>query len=218
MESVVRSEPWDVRHRLGQLGLLPEHLLEVLQACQAARGGCTENDPPAAPGWVTWQTGTRRLRELLRPLGWEKDETDNLSTVVNHETRVRVAVANTDDATGVAHLSPTNSSREGTLSEKAVDDNFQQPLPLPEFLEAFRAQVRAAEVTSYRTYYFCVYISGDEARDELSYPVGFSNGYFCGWQERIIVVTGADGPRGLNVGMPDDEFAPESEIMVRRRA
>src|ERR1700730_4167604 len=75
MPVTVRSEAWDVDHRLAQLGLTREVLLEVVRACAAAHGGCTDNDPPNAKGIEVWRWGVRRLRELLRPEGFEKDDT-----------------------------------------------------------------------------------------------------------------------------------------------
>jgi hypothetical protein len=218
MESVIRVEPWDVRQRLGQLGLTVDLLFQVVQACQAARGGSTDNDPPSAPGWLTWQMGTRRFRELLRPLGWEKDDTENLSTVVNHALQVRIAVTNTDDGTGLPHLTPSNKSRKGSCSEKAADQNAQMPLPLPGFMEAFEAQVRAAAIPGYATYFLCVYISGEEVRAELPYPIGFSAGHFRGWKERIIFLSWT-GLAGVHtVDADKDGFAPDAEVTIHRRA
>src|ERR1700733_946348 len=92
----------DVGNRLEELGLDRAKLSDIRDAMVSARADCTNNDPPSAPGWSSWRMGTRRLREvMLREKDWEKDETDQISAVVNQKLRIRIAVANTDDATGL---------------------------------------------------------------------------------------------------------------------
>lgn len=57
--------------------------MAVFDAMKAAAGGATENDPPSARGWDTWRFGVRRWREIKRPHGWEKNDSENISTIVH---------------------------------------------------------------------------------------------------------------------------------------
>src|ERR1700730_18290394 len=124
MAALIRAEDWEVADRLGDFDLTKEKLIDIVQACIAAYGGCTDNDPPAAKGWELWRWGVRRAREVLRPDDWTKDDAGGYSTVVNHRRRIRVAIAGTDDATGViGEIAPQNRSRKGALSERAAGAN-----------------------------------------------------------------------------------------------
>src|SRR3982751_3743401 len=120
MNALFRSQPVEVQNRLEQLGLTKPLLLEVVQAMVAARNNCTENDPPSAPGWSSWRDGTRRLREVLIPHGWRKDDTEMISSAFNEKLGLKVSVSNTDAGTGVENQTPQNSSQKGAATERII--------------------------------------------------------------------------------------------------
>lgn len=211
MTTVVLQERSEVDGRLHSLfGFSREQLLEVVKACVAARGDCTDNDPPAAAGWSAWRYGTRRLREVFRSEGWEKDDTDQFSTIVDHERRIRIAVANTDSGTAVSHLSPRNRSRKGAASERAVDRNQYWLFP------DLDVEQEPGPLSDYATWYLCVYAEGDDVRAELSCPIEIETGYFAGWNERIFIVQPGEWEDVDLTGI-DGDFGPELQIDVRRR-
>lgn len=214
MPAITRLESWDVDRRLQELGLERESLLEVVRASVAACGGCTDNDPPTARGWESWRWGVRRFREVLCPKGWDKDDTGGFSTVVNHEKRIRLAIINTDDGTGLLDRIPQNRSRKGPTSEQAATIN-QQLLPGIDWprIVAGKSVIMTRE---YSTWHLCVYIEGDRVRAELSLLNEFESGYFTDCHERIILLKDGDWET-LDFGDNSDGFSPEFDIEVRRK-
>lgn len=212
---VVVSSPTEVRSRLRQLDLTFEECAQVVEAMVAAANGCTENDPPSARGWDSWRFGVRRWRDIKRPQGWLKDETENLSTVVHPDAKFRIAVSNTNEATGLLAGRPDSRSSKGDGSKRAVDINRQPPLPIPEFEEEFERQLRAAAAARAHIWYLCVFNDGENIRAELSKPARIESGHFVGWQERIILMD-EDGPVTERKTGTDD-FGSDVEVTVRRK-
>lgn len=211
MTAIIRVEEWDVEHRLGDFDLTQEKLVDVVRACVAAYGGCTDNDPPTAKGWELWRWGVRRSREILRPEEWEKDDTGGFSTIVNHKRRFRIAIASADDATGrLGGRDPQNRSRKGPASERATTVN-QLLLPGSDAWPRSKAQV-----DEYETWHLCVYVGGDAVRAELSRFNGFEGGYLTDCHERIILLGDGDWEK-LDFGTGDNDLGPEIEVDVQRK-
>lgn len=217
MECVILDSPPEVRARLRQLDVEYEECVEVVKAMIGAANGCTDNDPPSARGWDSWRFGVRRWRDLKRPQGWLKDETENLSTIVHPDAKFRIAVSNTDESTGLRSGHPRSKTMKGDGSRRAVDFNRQPPLPIPEFQEEFRRQLLAAAAAHAQIWYLCLFNDGETVRAELSKPGGIEAGHFAGWQERIILIDD-DGPVGDRSVVEDGDFEPDVEVTVRRRA
>lgn len=211
MPAIVRVEEWDVDRRLDDFDLTKDQLIAAVHACVAHHDGCTDNDPPNAKGWEVWRWGVRRLREVLSSERWQKDDTAGFSTIVNHKRRMRIAVLNTDDATGIpGDRFPQNRCRKGPTSERAATIN-QQMLPfmhLPSIAPAYPAD--------YATWHLCIYIEGDQVRAELSLMKDFEAGSFTDCHERIILVDSQDWER---IKFEDDlqDFGPDFEPKVERR-
>jgi len=220
MRAIILATPIEVDGRLSDFGLARDQLIEIVQAMVAARAECTDNDPPGAPGWSSWRFGTRRAREVLRSYGWLKDETDQLSTIINHSLGMRIAVANTDDATGVASVSvsPQNRSKKGTATDRAVDGNQKSlfdDLPPDGKVVLFKPRERHSK--TYATYYLCVFNEGEDVRAELSYPVEVTNGFFVGFSERIILIKPGEWPPSPSDKRDADDGETEFDIPVRRK-
>lgn len=220
MPLIVRAEPRDVASRLRALGLTIELLLEAVKAVAAGHAGCTENDPPAAPAWDGWRYGTRRLRELLRPEGWEKDDTDTYSVILNHGRRLRIVVVNTDKGTGLRLGSPMNRARKGPRSRESAEAN-QYVLDLAGFPQERERLLMRAEAQGYATWCLCVFVDDDVVRAELSQPVEYVGGFITGWIERVIFLGDGMWPDAVTVKRPDDEgddgLSPDFPIEVRRK-
>jgi hypothetical protein len=213
----------EVNNRLERLGVTREKLLEVIEAMLAARADCTPNDPPGARGWSSWRMGTRRMREeFLVEDGWERDETDQISSIVNKKLGVRIVVANTDNATGIDHEGyiPQNSSKKGTVTDRAVHANQMSFMDkLDESLNVVTLKTSAKAFGPIITFYLCVYNEGDEFRAELSCPVGLDGGFFTDFVERIFLNSSDDGDGGpvRRRAGGDDDGGSEFDIPVTRK-
>jgi hypothetical protein len=214
------SDEWQVVDRLSELDLTKDDLVEVTRVCAAAHGGCTPHDPPAARGWETWRGGVRGLRDVLCPRGhWEKSDADGFSTVVNHRRRLRIAVAGTDEITGLIRgdLAPENRVPKGTTAERATAVNqIMEQLPLallPVLVKDQPADV--ADDGGYQTWHFCIYIKEDVVRAELARYNGCSGGYFSDCRERIFIV-GEGEWTAPDLGR-DDDRGPEFDFEIQRK-
>jgi hypothetical protein len=200
MPVAIYKTPIEVDGRLSELRVTREQLLEIVQAMVAARAACTDNDPPSAPGWSSWRHGIRRSREVLRPHGWLKDDTDQLSCIVNHGSGMRIGVANTDDATG--NESPTavpqNRSKKGAATDRAID-NTQQSLfgsaAAKDDGKIVRFMPRERHSKSYVTYYVCTFNEGDTVRAEFSCPIVVENGFSAAFLSASFWLAQAIGHR-----------------------
>ncbi len=219
MATVVRVRPPEVRQRLSDLGLTRENLLDVIQAVSAAHGNCTENDPPAAKCWDGWRMGTRRAREVLRPLGWDKDDTDTFSVVVNHKDRVRLVVVNSTLGTGLETGAPLNAARKGPRSRDSALANRQMVFDIAGFREEMDRRIKTAEAAQYATWCLCVFVDGETVRAEISQPVAFSRGFVTRWEERILLIGDGDPMSLVQTRMSDDDdgLSPDFPIFIQRK-
>jgi hypothetical protein len=171
----------EVGNRLEELGVSKTKLIDVIEAMVSARADCTPNDPPGSRGWSSYRMGTRRLREeFLTEDGWEKDDTDQIASIVNKKIGLRIVVANTDDATGIedGERFPQNRSKKGAATDRIVQSNqlsFMDALDESLTVIALRSseQIRRPIIT----WYVCVYNEGDEVRAEFSCPVDVEGGF-----------------------------------------
>lgn len=216
MTTKVLKNPIEVRNRLEDLGLSREKLLEVVDAMVGASAECTDNDPPGARGWSSWRMGTRRLREEMRSEpGWEKDESDQISSVVNVQRGLRIAVANTDDSTGLEERAPQNRSRKGAATDRVVNTNQQS------FMNELEKSINVVTIAPIEkpklvTWYLCAYSGADVFRAELSCPSGLEDGFFTGFLERIFLTDPEDGD-GIAVHRDGDDDESDFDIPVTRK-
>ncbi len=222
MAVTISKEPWDVDQRLRALGLDTQLLSEIVSAMVQAKAGCTPNDPPAAPCWLAWQMGTRRARELLRPLGWDKDDADTWSVIVNHALSLKVVVVNSDAGTGLTTKNPINLAKKGPKSSRSAYDNRQQVFDIAGFVEDLQRRRVSEQAKKYATWCLCAYIEGDVVRAELSQATVYTMGFVSAWQERILflpdgsLLTGSAMPPVVNP-LSDEEMTPDFPIEIRRK-
>lgn len=209
---VVREESWDVDRRLRELGLNRAGLNSAIRAAVAAVAGCTDNSPPTARGLMAWFAGVVRLREEFGMHGWVRDDTANFSTIINHRQLAKIAVANTDDATGNVRVFPTNRSKKGELGKQAA---FLNQLRLP--FDGWSAEPDEAKIPGFATWYLCIYVNEETVRAELSLPTRIENGFFADWSERIILVANDDGWRRTASPDVDEGDGPEFQVIVSRK-
>lgn len=223
MQTLIVAKPLEVENELEKIALSAGQVLEIVHAMAGARADATENDPPGAAGWSAWRMGIRRSREVTihdkRFPDWERDETGQVSSVVNRKAGVRLLVSNTDDGTGIDAQDryPQNRSKKGAATDGIVQGNQG----VFEFME------QASNVVSFPkaadgdqdivSWYLCVYSFGDELRAELSCPVGIEGGFFTKFSKRIIILGGdGTGIDPVKSKKPDGEVV-EFDIPVARK-
>lgn len=196
MSALFVLNPIEVDHRLADLGWTKEEMMEIIDAMVSARFSCTENNPPAAPGWMAWSEGTRRMRELGRTHGFENTDEDQIPWLSDVKRGRRFSVANTDDATGCEHRQPQNRSRKGAATDRVVAENEAMLFDAAELPEVMRPLTVARPHNGLiQSWYLCVYATGDSVTAELSCPVAIEGGYFEDFHERIVLIApGDDGP------------------------
>jgi hypothetical protein len=123
----------EVVDALTALGVRRELLIEALLDGEAQRDACTPFDPSSAPGFVSYARTTRKLRELLVPLGWHSVDEDNLALVVSPNGDMAIAVSTGDEGTGVAYRPVKSKYPKGPATIAAVARNqlllFGEPNP-----------------------------------------------------------------------------------------
>jgi hypothetical protein len=212
---------FEAANRLSVLGTSREMLIVVIEAVVAARADCTDNDPFGARGWRGWQMGTRRLREVHVGINnWEKDDTDQVPSILNKRLGIRIVVCNTDDGTAIENGKPQNLSKKGPATGRLIDANqgsfMEQLADSVPIVNLAKRRMRAGNIT---THYLCVLAEGDDTRAELSCPVNVENGFFEDFIERIFIVGGDTGaPDPIRRKSDDDGDGPsEYSIPVRRK-
>ena len=223
MPTIIVAKPVEVENELEKIGLTGGQVLEIIHAMAGARADATENDPPGAAGWSAWRMGIRRSREVTmhdkRFPDWERDETGQVSSVVNRRLGVRLLVSNTGDGTGIdaEDRYPQNRSKKGAATDRIVQSNQG----VFEFLEeetnvvAFPKAADAEEGTV--SWYVCVFSDGGDLRAEVSCPIGIEGGFFTGFSRRIIVLgEGGTGIDPVRAKKTDGEVV-EFDIPVARK-
>jgi len=210
--TTVRQESWDVDRRLRELGLSRAGLISAIRAAAAAVGGCTSDSPPTAFGYMAWHGSVVRLRQEYTSAGWKRDDTANFATIIDHRRLIKVAVANTDEATGNVRILPTNRSKKGELGRQAAAIN-QHRLPF----EQWSVEPESAKLPGFSTWYLCLYVRGETVRAELSLPTKIEKGYFVEWAERLILVSSDDDWRRALSPVVNDDDGPEFKVVVNRK-
>jgi hypothetical protein len=213
----IRTEPFEVRARLDDLGLTEEILQQAVQRGTAAFNSCTENHPRQSPGFYRWSDTVSALRELLIPLNWRPEDDNNLPFVVNESGTIALIVATGDEATGRPDIDPCTSSTKGPRTANAVAMNNAQQQLFP----YERIQPEDLEKVNGRMTWLLLMHSdarAEEVRCELSRPLNMSaEGRVGGWVERIILSPMPFLGSTVNFA-PNVPQSPEIDIKVKRRA
>ncbi len=204
-----------VMSRLTTLKTSLEKMTTVIESVATARLSTTPNDPAGAKGYLGWQMGSRRLRDLhVGQDGWDRDDTDQVPAIINSSIGVRIAVMNTDNATCIEALSPKNRSKKGPVTDKVADIN--QGTFIDVLDESVARVHKRTKEESFATYFLCVYQEGDDLRGELSLAVETSAGYIAKYDERIFILGGeAVPPEPVKKKRPDES---DFDIPVRRKS
>lgn len=219
MRPAIISHPVEARDRISELGLDKELLIDIARFMGATRANCTENDPPSAPGFKAWSDGTRRARELFCPLGWERCEDGQLSSVINRVMGIRLIVMNADGGTGVATMQPQNQREKRSAHVRAVEENQAY---LFDVSAVSNVKQPPQKIQGAFNWYLFVFSYRDSERDilraELSLPAEIQGGFFISFHERIMLLTDEDN-RGPRVAVKEEPPSDGGfEIRVVRKS
>jgi hypothetical protein len=208
---------FDVNNRLIDLGTNREFILEAIEAAVGAANESTDNDPNGTRGWRRWQMGTRRLREVhVGHEDWNRDDTDQIASIVDSRRGIRIVVCNTDDGTCIQDCTPKNRSKKGSATDRAIDANQTSFMGI---LDESIADIlkRRPPDGSLMTYVLCIYHEADDIRAELSCAVETSGGFFEEFSERIFIVGGEAGEPDPVKRRGSDDGGSEFDIPVTRK-
>ncbi len=207
----------EASNRLHDLGLTITQIRSIAEAMAAARASSTDNDPSSAPGLFAWIRGVRRMREVLLPEGWERENTDQVPTVANYDYGVRLTVMNTDNGTGIVESSPQPCSKKGVATERAAFSNQKVFSEIMETASNTFPLVDAQDSSEIIQWYICVYSDADVTRVEVSCPVSLTGGLFTSFEERIFVSLDNGGAEPSKIRKPGPDSTPEYDIQVTRK-
>lgn len=209
------EKPFEVENELEALALDREGLLDAVDKIVTARNNCTKNDVPAARGTQAYLTGTRVLRDLYCPRGWEKCEDGGMACILHPDRMIKVIMVNTDDATGlnIPGRPPENRNKKGPATDQAVSLNQQLVF---EGFEVAENVIRLDQQSGIQHWFLMVYAQGDVVRAELSYPARFKRGFFKAFRKRIVLI-GGDGGDDDGVKARRDEPDADLDIQVTRK-
>ena len=213
--SKVYVEPWEVRSRLGALGIPPEALRESVKQGFGAWAGCTADHPKSFPGILLWGETLGDLRRRLRRLGWAVADPSNQPLAFDPSEKFALTVATGTKETGIAGETPTTSSPKGPHTVQVVEQNRQGRFP---FWNEIVKSVPTLE--GRETWFLLVYCDtrNSVVRSELSLPLDMDEkGFVSEWQERIILDSFEFDGTSNEDRTPQDQ-SPEIDIEVRRRA
>ena len=183
--TVLHQEPQEVASRLDQLGLKQGSLLDAVYQGLLHRARLTSNHPRIFPGLVMWGEIVAALGELLRPLGWVRQDVGSFSITVHETLGLAISVLSGDEATGNPYAHPTNRSKKGRNTVDAIDANRQIDM-FEDLLEEAKAGTSEKNDTWILMHHTDV--AKREIRIELSRPFDIGeDGKITEWSERIFL-------------------------------
>lgn len=170
----------EVNSRLEVLNLKMDGLQEVALRAVNAKHTVVPNHPRNAPGTFAYHEGVRAMRDVLCAGGqWVQDCLNGLETVLNRESRVRIAYQNADYCCQDDNP-PQPISKKGQAVKDAVNMNQGQLFDLKEIDKSNK---------DYSIWYVFVSENNGVVNAELSLPTSVTkNGIFEDFYERIYIL------------------------------
>jgi hypothetical protein len=186
----------------------------VISPAQAAARMVSPLAPRGYAGQTRHAVAVSALRELLLPLGWERNDDENVARVRHVERGLAIVVATGNALTGLPFSTtgrqPSTKWPKGDLTRAAAADNEQLTLFDP-------ANVGDdAERTTrppFETWLLLLRAVQSEVRAELSRPVGVNpSGYIDRWGHRIVVPPVANDGTAADPDLDDEGDIPDVPI------
>lgn len=216
---IYKSES-EVQAKLAEFGTSLREAFGIVRAVVGARAETVDNDPAGTAGQFGYIYGTRSVRAVFRPKGWEKLREENVEAVSDPTTKRQIVYQNVDLAGGAG--SPKAARGKGDGARRLIDAAQGSLFPegsLPIVMPHMRAGVS-------QIWYFCV--SVETLPDgtlcvgaELSLPLPFKGDNFGEFIERIVVRPPTAWDGGVRMGDDpsdeNDEGAVEFEPKISRK-
>lgn len=202
--SMVRTDPYDVDFRLGQLGMTRSWLWTAMERAAVAH----RLAPPFGfDGNAAYYAADRALSELcLAPLeaGWHRNSFLRIPVAMNRAQTIAVGVTSGDVNTG---LNADDDPRTTTIKGPATTLIAGQ----------FDFSRTDDDINGVDYWIALGHWTEDEMRCELSRPLAPDpDGRLSGWAERVIIERPGTAPSGPRRRGRD--FAQQKPPLVRRRA
>lgn len=161
---------------------------------------------------LSYMYGTRSLRLLFLRKGWIVDRRENIESILDAQTGMRIVFQNVDQACS-EFIIPQAVSGKGPAADRLI--NKDQPslfsaADLPEAVIPLSARKQNDLV-----WYFCMSFEGDAVAAELSLPISVSGTNFSGFYERIFIGSGS-GWTGSVPRIAGDEPVHELPVVKRK--
>ena len=182
----------------------------VLSPAQAAARGVSPLAPLGYAGQTRHAVAVSALRDLLLPLGWERNDDENVARVRHVERGLAIVVASGNALTGLPSWTtgrqPSTKWPKGDVTRAAAADNEQQ-LTLFDSADASDGRTPVTQAL-FATWLLLLRAVEYEVRAELSHPLRVNPaGYIDRWSQRILV------PSVANDGTATDpDFGDEGDI------
>lgn len=203
------EEEWEVGSTLDALGTSKSDLTRIVTAAVAAKADFTPHDPANAAGQLSYIYGTRALRDVFCPKGWEVNRHDNIESVYCPKRGVKIIFQNADSACDILR-DPKAISDKGPAAERAIERG--QGDLFPELLEHHYRKVNASII------YLFVHINGSDVRAELSRPKAIESKQFDGFHERIFLIKAGEWTDVVLLDETKEPVEQDFDISVTRKA
>jgi len=202
----VLAEEFEVTPRLEELGLSKAELVDAVRAAVGARRTSTDFHPASAGGLLSWIAGTAHLRRLFVPRGWEICRRENIESIFNPATQIKVIFQNAEHA-GDPIFDPIATSKKGAGSARAVESGQYELFPV----------IRDRELAEINAPTWCLFVfaEGNDVRAELSCPRAIVAEQYEGFHERILLIQ--KGEWETSDPLVDDVPPIEFEVPVSRK-
>jgi hypothetical protein len=200
------ADPIEAADQLSLWRLNRPMLIEAVFFARSFYTDCTANDPLGFNHVISYARAARRLRDLLGPQGWLRDDSNNQTAVRHEDLRLRLYPCNFCSYTANPHHQPVNLHDKGAAAKGDAYSNAQLPLPLLE-IPAVVSDIASNKSERYTTLLLGMNFESEYAKAEISVPVRFSDGKFKGLAIRVPLLDGTQqGPEPIREEAPSSLF------------
>lgn len=195
-----------VKHKLDEIGILENILLESVMAGLLGKLNSTKFDTKNRPGYIQWNDTNSKLRFLTHNKGWEVYQEDGIEGIISSDKKVRIIPSSGNAATGNPNQPASNKNPKGERGIKVME-----PSPQGNLFTGY-AEIEEEQI---KTYVLLYYSNNEELRAELSEPHSInSNGKITAWKQRLILPKQLLNNTEVEIEKPADE---EIDIPVIRK-
>lgn len=174
-----KIKPIEVTNALRDLGITEQVIADAVLEGESERDFCSPHHPKTMPGFVSWGSTIRALRDALVVYGWTAREDRNYPTVVNPTGTLAIAVATGDEGTGLPGMFPNVKSSKGSVTKNVVLIN--QLKLFPDF-----AISKGSDRGECLTWLLLRRRDRNRVYFELSLPASMNDGFIVEWETRIL--------------------------------